>query len=127
MAIRSLIDSEGITDFLVGNQGHFDSMVLSVLRKLKDEYPQISYRVILAYLPTSKDDLASLEPMETMYPEGLETAPKRFAISKRNDWMLSQSDFVICYVWHHFGGASQFVEKAKRQNKTVISILENSL
>ena len=38
VAVRNLIDKAGVTDFLVGNQGRFDSMVLSILRKLKVEY-----------------------------------------------------------------------------------------
>ena len=126
IAVRNLINIEGVTDFLVGNQGLFDSMVLSVLRKLKSEYPDISYKVVFAYFPTAKNDFVPLEPIETIYPEGLETAPKRFAISKRNDWMLRRSDIVICYVWHHFGGSSQFVTKAIKQNKRVINLYEKA-
>jgi hypothetical protein len=55
--------------------------------------------------------------MDTLLPDGIETAPRRFAISFRNKWMVNKSDFVICYITHSFGGAAQYVELAKRQGK----------
>ena len=60
-----------------------------------------------------------------MSPEGLEAVPKRFAISLRNDWMLKQSQIVVCYVWHSMGGSGKFVEKAERQGKRIINLANN--
>ena len=57
-----------------------------------------------------------------MYPEGLESVPRRFAISWRNKWMVGESDTVICYIAHSWGGAAQFVELAERKKKTVINL-----
>ena len=57
-----------------------------------------------------------------MFPEGLEFAPPRFAISRRNEWMLKRADYVVTYVTHGWGGAAQFAEKAKRQGKAVIDL-----
>lgn len=122
--IRKLTDLIGVNDFLVGSQGNFDSMALSVLRKLKREHPEISYKIVLAYLLRPKNGYAAFAPSESIYPEGLESVPLRFAISKRNDWMLRQSDIVICYVRHHPGCSSHFVEKAIRQNKKIINLAE---
>ena len=39
--IEKLITEYGVTDFYVGRQGQFDSMVYSVLKELKANYPQI--------------------------------------------------------------------------------------
>ena len=36
--------------------------------------------------------------------------------------MLKQSDYVVTYVTHGWGGAAQFAEKAKRQGKTVVDL-----
>jgi len=36
--------------------------------------------------------------------------------------MLKQSEYVVTYITHSWGGAAQFAEKANRQNKTVISL-----
>ena len=62
---------------------------------------------------------------DTIFPEGLETVPPRFAISKRNDWMLKQADFVVTYIAHGWGGAVQYAEKAQRQGKRVLNLAEN--
>ena len=105
--------------FYVGNNGNFDTMVRRQLEDLSQTYP-ITYNVVLAYLPTTKseyDDYAN-----TILPEGIETTPKRFAISYRNKWMIEQADIVVTYVTHSFGGAAQFKEMAKRQGKTVIEL-----
>jgi len=34
--------------------------------------------------------------------------------------MLKQSDYVVTYITHPWGGAAQFTEKAARQKKKVI-------
>ena len=118
-AIKELIEDRGVTDFYVGNQGGFDSLVLSVLKQLEVRYPQIRYTVVLAYLPDDKSDITETN---TLYPEGLENVPKRFCIARRNDWLIRKSEYVICYVSHIAGGAAQFMKKAQKQNRTVINI-----
>ena len=105
--------------FYVGNNGNFDTMVRRQLEDLSQTYP-ITYSIVLAYLPTEKNKYDNLT--NTIYPEGLETVPKRFAISYRNKWMVEQADIVVTYVTHTFGGAAQFKEMAKRQGKTVIEL-----
>lgn len=116
-----LID-EGVDSFLVGNQGGFDGLVLHMLRKLQQEYPHISYRVVLAYMPGEKADRSYYDPLETLYPEGLESVHPRYAISWRNRWMINESDVVVTYITHSWGGAAQFAELAMRKKKQVINI-----
>lgn len=119
-ALRSLIEEDAVYDYLVGHQGAFDRMVLNELKKCKTEYPQIRYAVVLSLLPEGTGDNGI--DAETVYPEGLETVPKRFAVARRNEWMLKQADVVICYVTHSTGGAAKYVQKAERQGKRVIHI-----
>ena len=122
--ITDLIENENADSFLVGNQGGFDALVLSALRDAKKKYPHISYNVVLAYMPGHTEEYTYADPMETMYPEGIETVPKRFAISWRNDWMLKQSEVVVCYVRHSYGGAGKYVDKAMRQGKRIFNLAE---
>lgn len=96
-AIEKIIAEDEVTGFLVGNQGQFDSMVLKALQRMKEKYPHISYNVVLAYMPAEKEEWNPYEFGETMLPEGLEAAHPRYAISKRNEWMVSEADMVICY------------------------------
>ena len=114
-----LIENKNVTVFYVGNNGSFDTMVRRQLEDLSQTYP-IAYSVVLAYLPTEKNTYDNLT--NTIYPEGLETVPKRFAISWRNKWMIQQSDIVVTYVIHFFGGAAQFKEMAMKQKKNVVEL-----
>ena len=124
-AIEKVIIVQGVTSFLVGNQGHFDSMVLKVLRCMKVKYPHISYNVVLAYMPTEKDEWNPYEFGETMLPEGIEGVHPRYAISWRNKWMVNESDIVICYVTHSWGGAARYVEMAEKKEKHIINLATN--
>ena len=114
-----LIENKNVNMFYVGNNGNFDTMVRRQLEDLSQTYP-IIYSVVLAYLPTEKNRYDNLT--NTIYPEGLETVPKRFAISWRNKWMIQQSDIVVTYVTHSYGGAVKFKEMAERLNKHVVEL-----
>ena len=116
-----LIENHNVDMFYVGNHGRFDAIVRSELRNLQLEYPQINYAVVLAYMPgkqTEYDDYS-----DTMLPEGIESAHPRYAISWRNNWMLKQSDYVVTYITHSWGGAAQHAYKALRQDKHVIPLI----
>ena len=118
--IEKLITEDGVTEFFVGNQGQFDIMVYSVLKELKAKYPQIRYTVVLAYLPD--EHIKDVYGENTLFPDGLESVPKRFAISKRNDWMIQQSAFAVCYVYKITGGAAKFREKAEKKGLQAIDV-----
>ena len=121
--LAELIEQYGVEQFYVGRQGAFDAMVRSVLRELAEEYPGISYAVVLERLPGPRDE-AVWDFSDTIFPEGLETVPPRFAISRRNEWMLRQADFVVTYITRPWGGAAQFADKARRQGKAVLNLAE---
>ena len=119
--IEKLIVEDGVTDFYVGHQGQFDSMVYSVLKELKAKYPQIRYTVVLAYMPD--EYIKEVYGEDTIFPDGLESVPKKFAISKRNDWMIQKSGFAVCYVHKITGGAAKFREKTKKRKLRIIDVL----
>lgn len=116
-----LIENHGATEFYVGNNGNFYTMVRRQLEELSQVYP-ITYNVVLAYIPTKKSEYDDFT--NTLLPESIETVPKRFAISYRNKWMIQQSDIVVTYVTHTYGGAWQFKVLAERQEKKVIELSE---
>ena len=117
-----LIESHVVEMFYVGQQGAFDSMVRSVLKELVSLYPHINYAVVLERIPPKRDEFDIRDYSDTMLPEGIETVHPRFAISWRNKWMIKQSDYVVTYITHSWGGAAQFAELAERQRKTVINV-----
>lgn len=121
-SVERLITEQGVSQFLVGNHGTFDRMVLRALRELKKQYLHISYSVVLAYMPGKQQENPLYAPEETVLPDGIEAAPKRFAISWRNKWMVRQAEIVVCYIAHGWGGAAQFVKYTEKQGKRIINI-----
>ena len=117
-----LIESHAVDMFYVGQQGAFDSMVRSVLKEFVSVYPHINYAVVLERMPQKRDEFDTRDYSDTMLPEGIETVHPRFAISWRNKWMIKQSDYVVTYVTHSWGGTAQFAELAEKQKKTVINV-----
>lgn len=111
-AVMQLVEV-GVDTFYVGNQGRFDAQVRRVLSKLG-----VRYAVVLAYLPKA----ANGELGDTMFPEGMELVHPRFAIDRRNRWMLERSEYVVTYVRHSWGGAAKFAALADRQGKQIIRL-----
>ncbi len=71
-----------------------------------------------------KVNKSDYDKFNTIYPDGLENVPYKFAIYRRNEWMLKRSEMVVTYVHHNSGGAFKFKEKALKLNKTVIELSE---
>ena len=121
-AIIDLIENKGVDLFYVGNQGAFDRMTIKILRELAEEYPKIKYYVVLAYVPHNKERLGLKDGDSTIYPECLDKTPPKYAIIKRNNWMLEKSDYVITYVTHITNGAYEFKYLAEEKGKRVINL-----
>ena len=117
-----LIENHAVDMFYVGQQGVFDAIVRSALKELVSAYPHINYTVVLERLPPKRDEFDTRGYSDTMLPEGIETIHPRFAISWRNKWMLKQSDYVVTYITHSWGGAAQFAELAEKQKKIIVSL-----
>lgn len=114
--IINLIENFSVDTFYVGNNGNFDKIVYKTLLSLKHSY-KIKIYVIFAYLPTSR-----VIVQDSIYPEELEIVPPRFAIPWRNKWMVNNSDYVIAFLRHDFGGAAKSVIYAEKKGVKVIRI-----
>ena len=108
----------GAEVFLVGHQGQFDCMVYRCLKQLRRTYPHIQVCVVLAYLPTKNWEHEDMT--DTMYPE-IEGHPK-YAVDRRNRWMIEQADYCLCYICHTWGGAYKYARMAKRRGLTVVNL-----
>lgn len=113
---------EGIDTFYVGDKGCFDSYVHTILKELQTQYPHIQYSVVLSYFPKQHDPDYPIDYSDTMLPEGVEIGPPRFAIDRRNRWMLAQADTVVCYIDYGWGGAAKYAELAVKKKKRVINL-----
>lgn len=121
--VEKLISENREIKFLVGTHGAFDLMTQSVPLNELHTHPQIVCYIVLSCIPAenSGKDYGLL----TLVPEGIECVPKRFGISFRNDFMVNESDTIVCYITHDMGGAARFVGKAKKKGKSVINLADN--
>lgn len=115
-AVTRELFSCGADTFYLGGYGSFDRLAASVIREVKAGHNTCKLALVLPYLNTSMD----ADGYDyTVYPP-LESVPLRFAISKRNQWMIEQADVVVAYVTHGWGGAAKTLAYAKRRKKQII-------
>lgn len=119
-AIEKVIQNYSVNHFYIGNNGNFDKMALQAVTKLQVKYPYITYEIVLAYM-------ADEGQHPTLFPEGIENTPKRFAICFRNKWMVKHSDYIISYITQSYGGAYQYTKYAKNQGKFIINLSDHNL
>ena len=110
----------GANEFLLGGYGNFDNLAAKALKKLKKKYAHINSILVIPYLDRKYD----LELYDSSVYPPLEDVPQRFAISKRNEWMIQNSEFVVAYVKYSWGGAIKTLEFAQRKSKKIINISE---
>ena len=109
--------------FYLGGYGDFDGLCLRTLKDLKADFPEIELIFITPYLDKnySKLEFAKYNYDDVIFPP-IESVPRKFAILKRNEWMVEQADLVIAYVKYSWGGAAKALEYAKRKKKRIINI-----
>jgi len=107
---------QGAKEFYLGGYGEFDLLCAVTLREMQKEYPYIRLILVLPYL---NSNILTAVYDETLYPP-LETVPKRFAISRRNEWMVKECDVVVAYVTHGWGGAAKTLAYAEKKKKQII-------
>lgn len=56
-----------------------------------------------------------------------QNTPKRFYTIKTNEYMINNSDFLICYVQRSWGGAIKTYKYAKRKNLQIYNIAEKPI
>lgn len=122
-----IINAEPITCYL-GGYGDFDEICTCACKELKQESINIELVYITPYLHLSEQ--AKMKEMQayglydtTIYPP-IENTPPRYAILKRNEWMMTNADIVIVYINHTYGGAYRSFQVAKRKKKKIINICD---
>ncbi len=121
--IINLIENYDVTEFYNGGKGDFDWLCAQCVDKLRKDYPFIKSYLILAYMPKEMDKNESALALfdSTLYPS-IEKTPRRFAIVKRNEWMINNADFLIAYVEYSWVGAAKTLEYAQRKHIQITNI-----
>lgn len=118
--VENLI-KQGAKEFLLVGYGDFDYMCASVIKELKQKYPFIKSVLVTAYI-NSYFDKWLYDEIE--YPP-IENTPKRFAIIKRNEYMIDISDILIAFVKYETGGAAKTLKYAVKKNKKIILMIKS--
>jgi len=126
-AVETLIHKEGVTDFYVGSRGRFDRLAAAAVRRLMETYSEVRLYRVLAYLPTEADDRLAEGFSGTVYPEGLERVPRRFAVPQANRAMVDACGFLIAYAPHATGNARKVVDYARRKGRRVIEVKDRGV
>ena len=116
-------------DFYLGGYGGFDRFALKCATKYKQLYKNTKLVFITPYLDkwlNERKDILIKTYDEIIYPE-IEHVPQKFAIIKRNEWMIINCELVICYIKTLTASrAGKFFILAKKLNKKIINLARNT-
>ena len=107
-----------------GGYGNFDYFAAKYVQQLQRQYSNIRNCLVLPYIDQPFLDRIAIFTNrfdETIYPP-LESVPRKYAIIRRNEWMVDSADVVIACVKYSWGGAARTLEYTRRKKKTVILI-----
>ena len=127
LSILSEKIGEEDAELYLGGYGAFDAFAKKCGREYQKTHPRTKLVFVTPYLPKDDEKQNGRAPDdrydEIVYPS-LEHVPLRFAILRRNEWMVEQADLVIAYVRHEWGGAYATYRHALQMQKTVYNLAE---
>lgn len=107
-----------------GGYGNFDYFAAKCVQRMQEQYSNIRNCLVLPYIDQpflERIEIFKNHFDETIYPL-LESVPRKYAIIRRNEWMVDSADIVIAYVTYSWGGAARTLEYARRKKKNIIKI-----
>ena len=110
--------------FYLGGYGSFDEFAKRCAKQYQATHPSTKVCFISPYIGKWLEDRKEYlqrEYDEIIYPE-IETTPPKFAITKRNEWMVDHADYVIAYVSRQYGGAYTTLQYAHKHKKPYTNI-----
>ena len=120
--VDTLIRNHQFVEFYVGRNGDFDISVASVIKRVQHRVGEETCALILTLPYVVKD----IEYYEKYYGEVIVPVEGKqhfkAAITKRNEWMIENSDLVITYVQENSGGAYKAMKYAQSKGVKVLNI-----
>lgn len=117
------ITEYGVTEFLVGHYGSFDRLAARAVREAKVRHPAVTLLMLLLYHP-------ALRPVQlpegfdgSLYLQGMEAVPRRWAIVQSNRQAVDRCDFLIAHAWQPGSNALALVEYARRRGRGRVTVI----
>ena len=114
--IERHITEYGVTEFLVGSYGSFDSLAAKALEDAKKCCSEVTLTLLLAYHPGMRSKKLPEGFDGSLYPPDMEKVPKRLAIVRANHYAVDSSSFMIAYAWKP-GNTKKIVEYAQGRER----------
>ena len=126
----NIVDKTHVT-FYCGGYGDFDNHCARLCREIKKEIQNCEIIFVTPYItPSQQNKIKYLIDTklydDTIYPP-LEDVLPRFAITKRNEWMIDKADLIIAFVNHEYGGAYKAIKYAQRKLKRIINLSNSGI
>lgn len=109
------ISEYGVTEFIVGHYGTFDTMAANAVVHAKKRHPKVSLTLLLPYHPAERPVRISDGFDGTLYPPDMERVPKRLAIVLANQYVLQHCTHLIACVRHPSGGSWEILSAARKR------------
>ena len=124
---EDLIINHNVKEFWVGNYGNFDRCAAFAIRELQKKYTDIELNLVIPYITKSINEHKALycrNYNNIIIADIPKNTPNRFHIAKTNEFIVNNSDYLICYIEWSWGGAVKTYKYAKRKHLQIINIAE---
>lgn len=112
----------GCNVFYTGAMGDFDRCFSSAVRKQGKKIKLVCIKPYMSNELNTNKEYYNCMYDDIIIPDELAFVHYKSAITKRNRWMIDNSDVVIVYAIRNYGGAYDAMRYAERQNKTIIRV-----
>lgn len=113
-AVERHIFEYGVSDFVVGRYGNFDHLASRAVIEAKRHHADVTLTLLMPYYRTDAKPLPNGFD-GSLFPDGLETVPKRAAILRANQYMIRHCDYMIAYDIGQIGNTRELVARAKQR------------
>ncbi len=120
--LGELLETKEFVEFQIGRNGEFDIFAASCIKQTQNRYGKHNSALTLV-LPYPVTDLPYYEKYydSILIPEEAERSHPKGAITKRNRWLIDNSDLLIVYA-RCPGGAAACLKMAEKANLRIVKI-----
>ena len=112
-AVYRHISEYGVNDFVVGRYGNFDRLAAHAVMEAKQHHYDVSLTLLIPYYRTDAESLPDSFD-GALFPDGLETVPKRATILRANQYMIHHCEYLIAYDAGRIGNTRKLVADARK-------------
>lgn len=120
--LLDLYQNHNIVNFLSGGMGNFDTICENEVLILKKTYPEIKLFLVIPYFTKKTDNPLNYKYDALIYPNFRNQYHYKQIITRRNEYIVNNSEYIIAKVNYNHGGAYNTLKYAKKNNKKIILI-----